>query len=435
MSNNPVLDIAFPKAKIDHNAFVIVKTLQKEGFETYLVGGCVRDLLLDRSPKDFDIATTATPSQISRIFKNCRLIGRRFRLAHIYYGPEIYEVATFRGQGAEGFSNPSEGDDAFIERTNTFGTPQQDALSRDFTMNGLFYDPIEGKVLDHVNGYPDVESKIVRSIGDPLIRFVEDPVRILRAVKFSARLGFELEERVVKAIGEHSNKIMECATARVTEEIFRLGESRCAKESFLIMEKCGVMEAVLPTLSAHLGGENGEVNRQVFYRTLLWLDRLGKAHGTLPRDFVLTVLYLWPALANLDEENPGDWGKETEAWYHEHGVRLQVPVRLRSRFYLLMAMLQRMIDPQSARRFRRARALVRQPAFPQALALLRVVFLTTGEHRERYDWWRDRAEEERISAAPICLPKPRPNKPGSDPKGGERDSRRKSRRSRGGRRR
>ena len=430
MEELPLLKIEFPKHTIDPHAYRIVETLHNAGFQTYLVGGCVRDLLLGRQPKDFDIGTLATPRDISRLFRNCRIIGRRFRLAHIHYGPEIYEVATFRGQGAEAVSNPRERGDAFIERTNTFGTPHQDALSRDFTMNGLFYDPIARHIIDYVQGYEDVEQGIVRSIGDPDARMEEDPVRILRAIKFSARLGFEVEDRLSQAMEKHVPKILLCPTPRVTEEIFRLGESRCALESFRLLEQYGALRGLLPLLQDYLDACT-EDERNRFEHGLLWLDRQGQAHGVLPREYVLSALFLWPALGQfLDTDLGGDWGERTEDWFHQTGIDLQIPVRLRHRFYVLMAMIQRMIYPKTARRFRRARPLVRQPAFPQALALLRIVVLTSGRFEERYLWWRELAEEMGVSSSPILPPREKKEGAGGGRgrgSGGRRDSGRSGR--------
>lgn len=422
MEDIPVLDLKLPQHKVDPYAIHIVRILQEAGFVTYLVGGCVRDLILERSPKDFDIATMATPRDISRLFRNCRIIGRRFRLAHIHHGSEIYEVATFRGQGAEAVSNPREQGDAFIERTNTFGTPVQDAKSRDFTMNGLFYDPIAREVIDYVDGYQDLADGLVRTIGDPDARMEEDPVRILRAIKFSARLGFDVDPDLQQAMRKHIPKILHCPTPRVTEELFRLGESRCATESFSLLWEYGVLKALMPALASYL--EHADEDTQVrYYRGLRWLDRMGQAHGPLPRDFVLSAIYLWPAWDRVTgSDQGGDWGKRTEEWFHPYGVELQIPVRQRMRFYLLMAMVQRMVAPKTARRFRRTRPLIRQPAFPQALALLRIIVQTTGQFLERYDWWRTQAQILGVPAAPFSVPR--------EKKGAERGDEEKPRRGR-----
>src|SRR6478736_2532735 len=175
-------------AGIDPDAAKVVQRLRRYDHAAYLVGGCVRDLMLGRKPKDFDVVTSATPNDIRRLFKNCRIIGRRFRLAHIFFGPKIIETSTFRANPRE-----TETGDLLIRRDNVFGTPEQDARRRDFTINGLFYDIETKQVIDHVNGTADLEARVVRTIGDPDIRFREDPVRILRAVKFAARCDLTIE--------------------------------------------------------------------------------------------------------------------------------------------------------------------------------------------------------------------------------------------------
>ena len=176
---------ALDHALIDGDAERVVRRLTKGGFTAYLVGGCVRDLLLGLHPKDFDVATSATPNDIRATFRNCRIIGRRFRLAHVFFGKKIIETATFRANPRE-----DEGDDdgdLLIRRDNVFGTETEDARRRDFTINGLFYDFEREDVIDHVGGLPDLEARLVRTIGDPDVRFREDPVRMLRAIKFAAR--------------------------------------------------------------------------------------------------------------------------------------------------------------------------------------------------------------------------------------------------------
>ncbi|MFI5198189.1 MAG: hypothetical protein ACHQJD_06185, partial [Thermoanaerobaculia bacterium] len=188
---------------IDPDALRVLYRLHRAGFKAYLVGGSVRDLMTGRTPKDFDIGTDARPQEVRRLFRNSRVIGRRFRLAHILFEKgKVVEVSTFRKtpdalQGEEG----REGDDDLLIRSdNTFGSPEEDALRRDFTINGLFYDIATYAVLDFVGGVEDLERRIVRTIGDPLIRFREDPVRMLRACEFAARLSFAMSEDVRAAI-------------------------------------------------------------------------------------------------------------------------------------------------------------------------------------------------------------------------------------------
>src|SRR5690606_29641735 len=179
--------VEFDERRVDTAAAKVVKRLTRNGFEAYLVGGCVRDLLIGRRPKDFDVATSARPDDVRRLFRNSRIIGRRFRLVHVLYaGGRVVETATFRRNPQSRDSKASE--DLLIRNDNAFGEAHEDALRRDFTINGLFYDLERRRVIDWVRGMPDIERRTVNTIGDPVVRFLEDPVRILRAIKFSARL-------------------------------------------------------------------------------------------------------------------------------------------------------------------------------------------------------------------------------------------------------
>src|SRR6187431_353806 len=188
--------VEFEEGRIDPDAAKVVKRLTRSGFEAYLVGGCVRDLLIGRQPKDFDVATSARPDDVRRLFRNSRIIGRRFRLVHVLYaGGRVVETATFRRS-----PQTKDGEDLLIRSDNAFGEAHEDALRRDFTINGLFYDLERKQVIDWVQGMPDIERRTVNTIGNPVVRFLEDPVRILRAIKFSARLDFGITADVYDAM-------------------------------------------------------------------------------------------------------------------------------------------------------------------------------------------------------------------------------------------
>ena len=244
--------------QIDPDAAKVVQRLRRYDHAAYLVGGCVRDLLLGRKPKDFDVVTSATPQEIKRLFRNCRIIGRRFRLAHVFFGPKIIETSTFRANPREveeeETENGSEAEsgDLLIRRDNVFGTPEEDARRRDFTINGLFYDLETGNVIDHVNGLADLEARVVRTIGDPDIRFREDPIRILRAVKFAARCDLTIEPETYRRMMEHRNDIAKCAQARVSEEFYRLLRAGAAKRSMEILLETELLELLAPELARAL---------------------------------------------------------------------------------------------------------------------------------------------------------------------------------------
>jgi len=237
---------ALDRGQIDPDADRVVRRLARHGHKAYLVGGCVRDLLLGRKPKDFDCATSATPNEIKTLFRNCRIIGRRFRLAHVFFGQKIIETSTFRANPKE---DEEEGD-LLIRRDNVFGSETEDARRRDFTINGLFYDVEREEVIDHVGGLADLEARVIRTIGDPEIRFQEDPVRMLRAIKFAARLGFAIEPATYRALVRWRGEIRKCAPPRVLEEVFRLLRGGASHRSFELL----VDTATLEILSPQLGG-------------------------------------------------------------------------------------------------------------------------------------------------------------------------------------
>ncbi|HEY0479630.1 MAG TPA: polynucleotide adenylyltransferase PcnB [Kofleriaceae bacterium] len=238
------------RAAIDPDADRVVRKLTRAGHKAYLVGGCVRDLLVAKTPKDFDVATSATPNEIKATFRNCRIIGRRFRLAHVFFGAKIIETSTFR-------ANPRDEDDhdLLIRRDNVFGTETEDARRRDFTINGLFYDVEREEVIDHVGGLADLDAKLVRTIGDPDIRFQEDPVRILRAIKFAARLDFGFEPGTWRALLRWRGEISKCAPPRLLEEIHRLMRGGAARRSFELLVETGVLAVLSPYLAGLLEGE------------------------------------------------------------------------------------------------------------------------------------------------------------------------------------
>lgn len=244
---------------IDADADKVVRRLSRHGFQAYLVGGCVRDLLLERTPKDFDVATSATPKETKQLFRNCRIIGRRFRLAHIFFGPKIIETSTFRANPRQG--QDGDEDELLIRRDNVFGTDTEDAQRRDFTINGLFYDVEAESVIDHVGGLADLRSRVVRTIGDPDIRFREDPVRMLRAVKFAARLGFAIERDTYAAILRHRDEVTKCAPPRVLEEIYRLLRGGAARRSMEILVETGLCATLSPQLTGILRTDDPRVAR------------------------------------------------------------------------------------------------------------------------------------------------------------------------------
>lgn len=240
-----VKDHQISPRKIDRHAFYVIHKLREQGFLAYLVGGSVRDLLLNKRPKDFDISTSAKPEEIKEIFKKkCLLIGKRFRLAHIRFGNKILEVSTFRAGDPE--------ENSLIQEDNVWGSAEEDALRRDFTINGLFYDPETENIIDYVNGFEDAKKHLLRAIGNPRLRFVQDPVRMIRLLKFKARFDFDFNKETIEALYECKKEINKSSSARILEELFRMLESGSSENFFQLLEIYGFLEIFFPFLSNHI---------------------------------------------------------------------------------------------------------------------------------------------------------------------------------------
>ena len=267
------------RKNIDPDALKVLYRLSSAGYTAYLVGGGVRDLLMGRTPKDFDVGTSAKPNEVKHVFRNCFLIGRRFRLAHVRFGDKILETATFRQDSqsvGEIIEHAAEGP---LE-DNTFGTPETDAYRRDFTVNGLFYDIKDFSVIDWVGGMKDIEKRVIRAIGDPDIRFREDPVRMMRAVKFSSRLGFRIERKTLAAIKRRHSCILNAAPPRVCEEVFRLFPYGHSAEAFRLMWETGLLRDHLPALSKAIDATGGKSSMAWKYLSVLdSLEKLRQEEG------------------------------------------------------------------------------------------------------------------------------------------------------------
>ncbi|MDV6236540.1 polynucleotide adenylyltransferase PcnB [Leptospira ellisii] len=232
------------KNMIDEDAVKIIHRLNKFGFKAYIVGGGVRDLLLGRKPKDFDVVTNATPNQIKKIFNNCRIIGRRFKIVHILFRGKVIEVSTFRSLPDYRLGKAVEDQDYLIKRDNKFGTPQEDAARRDFTINSLYYDVRNDSIIDYVGGFDDIQNKVLRVIGDPDISFREDPVRMLRAVKFAEILGLEIEKTTAKAIRKHKIELEKASSSRMLEEYNKIFRTWKTSLIFQGMAEHGLLEVL-----------------------------------------------------------------------------------------------------------------------------------------------------------------------------------------------
>ncbi|MFP4316800.1 MAG: polynucleotide adenylyltransferase PcnB [Desulfovibrionales bacterium] len=361
------------RKNIDADALKVLYRLSRHGHTAHLVGGGVRDLLLGRTPKDYDIGTSAKPNQIKKLFRNAMLIGKRFRLAHIRFGPNIIETSTFRRM-PEINADPSDPDaDLFCKRDNTFGSPEEDALRRDFTINGLFYDIKTFSVIDHVGGLEDLEKRLVRCIGDPAIRFREDPVRMLRAVRFASRLGFAIEQETYRAILEHHEEIRKAPAQRVIEEVLRLFSYGSGEPAFRLLRETGLLQDLFPEIDRWLDMA-GESETGLFWKMLEALDRLEGVGDAPPPALALAVLFHAPLqdlVRSAKEQDPKTpFASLVNRMLRPVALRMQIPKRIFFRM-LMLYFHQARFDPESKRRFSKAK-FVRQETFAEALWLYAV---------------------------------------------------------------
>jgi poly(A) polymerase len=277
---------------IDPDALKVLYRLRQADHVAFLVGGSVRDLLLGRRPKDFDIGTSAHPYQVKKLFRNCWIIGRRFRLAHVKFGTKVIEVATFRRQLAPGEEVVQDGVPApdpstvegqhLIHHDNTFGTPEEDALRRDFTINALAYDISNFSVIDYVGGLEDLRAGIVRSIGDPDVRLREDPVRMLRAIAIAARLDFTIEPSLLEAIRTHRHEIAKSSAPRMIEEYYKILRAGSAEKTFRMLAGVGLLEPTAPELHKGAG--------EALWQSLAALDAYRRTFTATPETLTNAIL-------------------------------------------------------------------------------------------------------------------------------------------------
>ncbi len=305
---------------IDEEALKVLYRLHRHGYLAYLVGGSVRDLLLGRVPKDFDVATNAHPNEINSLFRNSRIIGRRFRLAHVFFkGGKIVEVSTFRSR-SEFEEVESEGGE--IIRKDSFGTPEEDALRRDITINGLFYNIADFSIIDYVGGMADLKQKIIRTIGDPDERFQQDPVRMIRVLRHASRTGFSIEEPTYHAIFRHRDEIQKCSPSRIRDEFLRDLKEGGAQPSLQFMLDTGLLFSLFPNLHRAYGDRSPkkEQNRKFFLSLFGLVDQLVKRDGSVPEPILLS-LFMTPFLQAITP-NHSFLGERERALYRMQTIRL-----------------------------------------------------------------------------------------------------------------
>jgi poly(A) polymerase len=397
------------RSLINPNALRILYRLKDSGHIAHLVGGCVRDLLLGREPKDFDVVTDATPLQIKKLFRNCRLVGRRFRLAHLHFKDQIIEVATFRAcapvDPLEELQPPAPAvtgagkyprhqrhlvsEEGVVLRDNIFGTPGEDALRRDYTINALAYNIADFSIIDYVGGVEDLERGVIRTIGDPGVRFTEDPVRMLRAVRFAALLGFTIEEATWRALVENAPAIILATAPRLYEEILKLFLSGEGEKAYQLMRTGGLFAPLFPGFSTWLDRESDGFPHIRISRNLEWIDQLNGMGKVVSPPLLFALMfgeYLEEWAANLREEGVAPQEAVNAAvagFLDEQNPLVVIPHRIGLAVREILALQNRF------RRIpgKRPESILARPGFCDALAYLRSRCKATGEGGKVLAWW------------------------------------------------
>jgi poly(A) polymerase len=403
----PRMEHPISRSLVSPNALRVLYRLKDNGHIAYLVGGCVRDLLLGREPKDFDVVTDATPGQIKKLFRNCRLVGRRFRLAHLHFKDEIIEVSTFRaftsGETEEepqaaapaGAVEPPRrsrhlvSEDGVVLRDNIFGTPAEDALRRDFTINALAYDIADFSVIDYVQGVEDLQRGVIRTIGDPVVRFTEDPVRMLRAVRFAASLGLTIEETTWQALVLNAPTITRATAPRLYEEVLKIFLSGEGEKGYQLMRRGRLFAPLFPGFNAWLDHESDGFPHVRISRNLEWIDRQPGMGEAVSPPLLLALMfgeYLEEWATALREEGVapqeavnaavvGFLGEQVPlvAIPHRVGLAVREILALQNRFRRIPG--------------KRPQGVLSRPGFSDALAYLRCQCEATGEGGKVPAWW------------------------------------------------
>jgi len=376
------------RKNISKAALRVLYRLNEAGYTAYLVGGAVRDLLLGLHPKDFDIATSATPDEVKKLFRNCRLIGRRFRLAHVVFGPEIIEVATFRGLGEEGAEGDRHIVDGRIVRDNIWGTIEEDVVRRDFRVNALYYDISDFSVRDYVGGMQDLQDRVLRLIGDPVTRYREDPVRMLRASRLAAKLDMRIDTAAMAPFESLGPLLADAAPARLFDESLKMFLSGNGLKSFRMLEQCGLLKFLFPATARALK-RGDDALRSLVEQGLANTDaRIGEGKSVTPA-FLFAVL-LWGEVRDVAQHWIAQGKDGNEAWAHaaaqvvaEQCQRVAIPRRFTFTMEEIWSLQPRFEQIQRKRVFR----LMTHPRFRAAFDFLLLRADESPAMRELGHWW------------------------------------------------
>jgi poly(A) polymerase len=397
----PRSEHAISRSHISANALRVLYRLREAGFMAFLVGGCVRDLLIGIEPKDFDVATDALPEQVKRLFRNCRLVGRRFRLAHVFFGREIIEVATFRAasapsQGDEPLSEadpedgelpemdeaaPAADDDAAarrfdasgrILRDNVYGTIDEDVWRRDFTANALYYNIADYSLWDYVNGAQDIAARTLRLIGDPETRYREDPVRMLRAARFEAKLGFQIERATAEPLERLRGLLAGVPPARLFDETLKLFLTGHGERSFEVLRRRGLLAVLLPSVDAYFSTHPASLVAQLLLQGLRNTDARVVADKPVTPSFLFALLLYGPIAGLIEAAPPSRWHElatileACDRATREASTRIAIPKRFALGVREMFALQPRLEHPRG----RRALRVLEHPRFRAAYDLL-----------------------------------------------------------------
>lgn len=381
------------RADISKQALKVLYRLKDAGFDAYLVGGGVRDVLLNRHPKDFDVATNAHPEQVQKLFRNCRLIGRRFRLAHVHFGSHIVEVATFR-------ANPSEHThEGMILRDNIYGTLEEDAWRRDFTINALYYNIANYNLIDYVGGLKDLKTKTLRMIGDAGLRYREDPVRMLRAIRFSAKLGFTLHTDTEKPLRELIHIVTQVPSARLFDEYLKLFLSGHAEASFKLLCEYGLFAVLFPQTNHSLQNETGSFLQDFILAALVDTDKRYIDYKPISLPFLLAA-FLWGPVQNQTNKLVAEGASPIQAFYEACDdvlIQQQKGVAISRRVMQQIREIWTLQIRLTNRLGKRAKELAAHPRFRAAYDFL-MLRAKAGERSAQhfFNWWQTyiQADEE-----------------------------------------
>lgn len=378
------------RSNISDHALTVLRKLRKAGFQSHLVGGGVRDLLLGREPKDFDVATDASPEQVKDTFRNCRLVGRRFRLAHVHFGRDIIEVATFRGGHDQSDSAGQQSEAGMLLRDNVFGSIEEDAIRRDFTVNALFYNIADFSVIDYVGGAEDLENGVLRLIGDPETRYREDPVRMIRAIRFAAKLGFTIHPASENPISELAYLLDEVPSARLFEEVLKLFLGGTAVHTFEKLRHYDIFRQLFPQTDKSLEIEEQLFPIQFVLQGMKNTDVRIRQDKPVTPAFLFAVL-LWEPVRLLFLKSLQSGTIAQSAMFDaadrviaEQVKRVAIPRRFTSQMKDIWNLQLRL---EKGRTPRKARRLIENPRFRAAYDFL-LLRASVGEvDQEQADWW------------------------------------------------